>query len=414
MRVLQAHKFFFPHAGAETVLFHTRALLERRGHRVIDFAMEHPDNLPSPYAAYFPPRREYNDADRGRVSRIVDAAASVYSPAARRQMRRLIEEARPDIAHLHLVYHQLTMSIVDELDAAGIPTVMTLHDYKIACPAHILFRDGHRCTLCIDGRPEHVVRHRCVKGSLPASVLAAAEARLVRARNSFDKVDVVIGPSRFAASVAVRTGLPSERVHAVPNFLPDDEIGQPIHEMAADARFFFAGRLEDVKGVRELLDVFSSPPGGSKLVLAGAGGDLEAEVIAAAHANPAVEYLGRLSRAEVLSELRRSRAALVPSIWDENYPMSLLEARACGIPVIATEVGGLPDMVSSGIDGYLVPPRDPGAIREAVASLTADRDGAHKMGQHGHQRLLRDNSEAAHYERLMGIFQQAQQVRASR
>jgi glycosyltransferase involved in cell wall biosynthesis len=413
MRVLHIHKFFFPNAGAETAMFHTRELLLEHGHEVIDFAMEHPRNVDSSYSHHFAPRRDYADGERPLVNRTRDALASVYSLSARRRLHQLLDQVRPDLVHMHLVYHQLTLSVVDEVAARDLPSVMTLHDYKIGCPAYQLYRDERPCTLCLTGPVENVVRHRCLKGSLPASLLAATEARLARSRGTYAKIDAFVAPSRFAGDVAIATGIDADTVHVVPNFLPAEEIGEPVARLAAAPRFFFAGRLETVKGVREILDAFATAdPALGTLVLAGAGGGLEGEVEAAAANSPNIEYLGRLPREEVFAQLRASRAILMPVRWHENNPMSLLEARAIGVPVICTALGGLPDMVDDGVDGFVIEPGDVGALREAIRRLAGDRELAERMGRTGNRRLLRDNTPAVHYGRLMGAYGAAIEHRA--
>lgn len=408
MVVLQIHKFFFPNAGSETALFHTRELLDERGHTVVDFAMEHPRNVASPYSKYFSARREFGDRSRPLRLRARDALSSVYSVEARLRLRRLLADVRPDLVHMHLVYHQLTLSVVDEVAQQGLPSVMTLHDYKIGCPAYTLYRDGRPCSLCVTGPVENVARHRCLKGSRPASLLAAAEARLARQRHSYEQIDAYVAPSAFAGRVATATGIDPERVHVIPNFLPATELGEPVPELASEPRFFFAGRLEAIKGVREMLDAYAEgDPALGTLVIAGAGGELEDEVRKAARRLANVEYLGRLSRVEVYDQLRRSRAVLMPVRWHENNPMSLLEARAVGVPVICTELGGLPDMVDDGVDGLLVPRADVGALREAIRRLSGDVALAQQMGLRGHARLHRDNAEGVHYGRLMKVYEAA-------
>jgi glycosyltransferase involved in cell wall biosynthesis len=408
MRVLQIHKFFYPHAGSETVLFHTRELLASHGHEVIDFAMEHPNNVASPYSGHFAPRRDYVDRSRPLPSRARDALSSVYSIGARHKLRKLLQETRPDVAHMHIVYHQLTLSIVDELAQQGIPSVMTLHDYKIGCPAYVMYRDGEPCSLCTSGPVENVLLHRCIKGSRAASLLAAVEARTARVRGSYRKVDAYVAPSAFAGRVATATGVDPRTVHVIPNFLPASEIGEPVTVLDRQPRFFFAGRLEEVKGVREMLDVYSGDDARlGTLVLAGAGGELESEVQAASESNPSVEYLGRLSRDEVLMQMRRSRALLVPSRWHENNPMSLLEARAIGVPVICTDMGGLPEMVENGLDGLVVSRASATSLAAAIVRLAEDSELAQEMGRRGHERFLAENTPDVHYERLMAAYEAA-------
>jgi glycosyltransferase involved in cell wall biosynthesis len=413
MRILQIHKFFYPHAGSETVLFNTRELLTARGHEVIDFAMEHPDNVVSPYSEYFSPRRDYTDRTRPFPSRARDALSSVYSVKARLRLRRLLEDFPPDIAHMHLIYHQLTLSIVDELARGGIPSVLTMHDYKIGCPAYVLYRDGSPCDLCTTGPVENVFLHRCIKGSRAGSLLAAIEARTARMRGSYKRIDAHIAPSAFAGRVAVASGVEPARVHVVPNFLSADELSSPVDALKNEPRFFFAGRLEDIKGIRDILDAYANDdPELGTLAIAGAGGELEGEVVAAAKRLRNVEYLGRLSRQQVLVQLRRSRALLMPSRWHENNPMSLLEARAAGVPVICTDMGGLPEMVEHGVDGYVIPSAQPRTLSSAIRQLSHDRQLAQEMGRRGHERLLRDNTPDVHYERLVAVYESAVSRRA--
>lgn len=408
MRIMQVHKFFYPHAGSETVLFHTRKLLTDRGHRVIDFSMQHPENVHSQYGEYFSRRREYNDGNRPLPERLRDAGASVYSLEARRSLRRLIEAERPDVAHLHIVYHQLTMSVVDELSAAGIPVVMTLHDYKIGCPAYVLYRDGAPCYECASGTSLGAVRHRCVKGSRAASLLAGAEALVAHRLGKYRKVDMYVTPSRFAGEVAIAAGVDSDRVTVIPNFLPDEEVEEPVSKLAERPEFFFAGRLEEVKGIGDLLRAFE---GGSEdlgtLVIAGAGGDLEGAVEDAAGRAPNIRYVGRLSREEVRRQLRASRAAVLPSRWNENNPMSVLEARSLGIPVVVSDRGGLPEMVEHGEDGLVVAAGDVDGLRNAVARLAADARLAERFGAAGRERFLRDNTADTHYEALIEAYERA-------
>jgi glycosyltransferase involved in cell wall biosynthesis len=412
MRIMQIHKFFYPHAGSETVLFHTRELLMERGHEVIDFAMEHPDNVPSKYSKYFSRRREYIDPTRPLSVRVRDAAATIYSVNARRALRRLLTEARPDVAHLHIVYHQLTMSVVDELATAGVPIVMTLHDYKIGCPAYTLYRDGAPCYECASGTAGGAVRHKCMKGSRAASVLAGAEALVAHRMGKYGKVDMYVCPSRFAGEVAIGAGIDPGRVRVIPNFLPDKEVREPVSGLAERPEFLFAGRLEEVKGLADLLQAFETgPPELGTLVVAGAGGDLEPRVKEATSRAANIDYRGRLARSDALRQLRASRAAVLPSRWNENNPMSILEARSLGIPVIVSDRGGLPEMVTDGVDGLVVGSGDVAGLQRAIAKLAGDADLARRFGVAGRERFLRENTEDAHYAALMGVYEEV--LRAS-
>jgi glycosyltransferase involved in cell wall biosynthesis len=411
MRILLANKFFRPGAGAETAFFATRALLTEAGHEVVDFAMASADNLPSPDARYFAPERSYA-AGGPPLRRFRDAGASVYSLAARRAIGRLVRARRPDVAHLHNVYHQLTLSIVDELASQGVPVVMTLHDYKIVCPAYTLYTEHAPCRRCVQGHPLHAIPHRCIRGSTAASALAAAEAVLARARGSYRAVDAFIAPSRFLADLA-STAVPAERVHVIPNFLAGSTA--PESELAADRApvALFAGRLEEVKGIRELLAAFGRIRPPVRLLIAG-DGPLRPSVVAAAERTPRISYLGRLSAAEVSSHLRRVAVLVLPSLWEENCPMIVLEARAAGAPVVCASTGGLPELVDDGRDGLLVDPRDASALAAAIERLVGDGALRRSMALNGAERLEREHGPERHRRRLMAVYRTAISSREKR
>jgi glycosyltransferase involved in cell wall biosynthesis len=289
---------------------------------------------------------------------------------------------------------------------------MTLHDYKIGCPAYVLYRDGRPCRDCTTGAVYNVVRHSCIKGSRSASVVAGGEAVLSRVTGKYGKIDAYICPSAFMAGVATETGIPTDRLHVIPNFLPDDECGRAVASLADSPRFFFAGRLEEVKGIDDLLEAFKEDdPRMGTLVVAGAGGELEAKVKDAARDQTNIEYLGRLSRDDVLAQLSRARAAVLPSRWDENNPMSILEARTLGIPVIVSNLGGLPEMVTDGVDGRVIRAGDIAGLRNAIRYLATDRPRAEVLGRSGYERFCRDNTADVHYEALMSAYKAAQRRR---
>jgi glycosyltransferase involved in cell wall biosynthesis len=401
MRVLLVNKFFRAGAGAETAFFATRSLLQASGHEVVDFAMADPANEPSAYAAYFAPRRTY--AGGRPLRRVADAGASIYSPAARRAVRRLVHDTRPDLAHLHNVYHQLTLSIVDELAAQGVPLVMTLHDYKLVCPAYTLYTEGAPCRRCVGGTPLHVIPHRCIKDSAAASALGAGEALLARTRGTYRRIDAFVAPSRFLADLAA-TAVPRERVHVVPNFLPQPP--SPAAEGERDPVVLYAGRLEEVKGLRPLLAAFAQvrPPG--RLVIAG-DGPLRAEVEEAAARDPRIRYAGRLTQPEVQAELARAAALILPSLWEENCPMIVLEARAAGTPVVCSPTGGLPELVEDEADGLLVDPRAAEALGAALERLLTDPALRKRMAARGRERFAREHVADVHRRRLFDVYRRA-------
>jgi glycosyltransferase involved in cell wall biosynthesis len=272
VKVLAANKFFFIGGGAESVFFRTNALVESVGHEVIPFATADPRNVDSAWSPYFAPPRDYESGDP--LKRTRDAVASVYSRSTRLAVRKLVKAARPEVAHLHNVYHQLSLSIVDELRASDVPAVMTLHDYKPVCPAYRLLADDGLCERCVGGSPLNAVMHRCVKGSRAGSALAAVEMYASRFRSQYAKLDALISPSQFLADLIVRGGVSHRALHVLPNFIATDAQPRPLP--SGQPSFLYAGRLSSEKGLHVLLDAARSLTD-ARVTIAG-GGPLESEL----------------------------------------------------------------------------------------------------------------------------------------
>ena len=250
MKVLLVNKFFYRRAGAETAFFNLAELLESRGHAVVPFSTRHPESLPSPFAADFVAYFELDGPST--VLRSLRAARNfLYSRDAERRIERIIDKEKPDVAHLHNVYHHLSPSVLRPLRKRSIPTVMTLHDYKVVCPAYTLFSGGRICERCRGGRYAQAAFRRCAKGRSGRSLLLAAEAYLHGpVLRSYAGVDLFLSPSRFLLEKIreLGFGLPAE---VVPNVFFADRFRPAAN--ASGGRIVYAGRLAPEKGVAAFL-----------------------------------------------------------------------------------------------------------------------------------------------------------------
>jgi glycosyltransferase involved in cell wall biosynthesis len=330
----------------------------------------------------------------------------VYSRRVRTSLGALLDERTPDVAHLHNVYHQLTLSVVDELARRRVPMVLTLHDWKIACPAYTLFTEGSPCRRCVHGSVANAVVHRCVKGSVLASGVAAAEAALSRHRGTYGKIQRFIAPSRFAVDVAGMSGVEPRRIAYVPNFLTDVELSAAPAPGPREPVLLYAGRLDATKGIRPLLAAFARVRAPAALRIAGSG-ELEDEVRAAAARDPRIEYLGRIERAELLAQLDRARAVVLPSVWEDNGPLAILEAQARGAALVVTDRGGLPEFVRDRESGLIVAAEDVAALAEAMQRLVEDPQLAQRLGEVGRKDVEAQHNAARHYERLLSVYSEA-------
>jgi glycosyltransferase involved in cell wall biosynthesis len=377
VKVLLVNKFYYRRAGAETAFFNLAELLESRGHAVVPFSTRHPESLRSSYEADFASYSELGG--RSTVRESIRAARNfLYSREARRKIERIIEREKPDVAHLHNIYHHLSPSILGPLRKHSIPTVMTLHDYKVVCPAYTLYSGGRTCERCRGGNFSRAVFRRCSKGSLGRSVLLAAEAFLHGpVLRSYEKVDLFLSPSRFLLDKVREMGF-DRPAAVVPNVFFADRF--PPAASASGRRIVFAGRLTREKGVATFLRAVRDIP--SEVRIIGTGPDeARLRAIAAGAGSVSIHFLGRLPFPKLLDEIRESLFVVCPSEWYENLPYAVLEAFAMGKPVVAARIGGLPELVRDGETGLFFEPGDAEEMKLRMKALLDDPAAAARMGK---------------------------------
>jgi len=401
LRILVVNKFYWLRGGSERVFFDLAAGYERHGHEVIPFAMQSPRNRPSAWEARFAPEVSWTG---GPVKKLRAAAATIHSRPAAARLRELVRDVRPHVAHLHNFHHQLSPSIVDVLREEGVPAVHTLHDYKTICPNYLLYTQGSVCERCRDGRFHHAVVHRCLNRGLGASVVAAIEMTWHGARRTLERgIRRFVSPSRFLAMKLQEFGVPDGAVSVVPNgiepgaFAPAGEPGNG---------FVAAGRLSREKGIRTLLHAVAAVPEAALTVLG--TGPLEAELRLEAQriAPGRITFGGHLDRPAVLDRVRSARALVLPSEWYENAPIAALEAMACGVPVIGSDIGGIPEMVRPGQTGLLFPPGDAGTLASRLRELEADPARAHALGCAGRRVVESEYTLADQVRRMLAILEE--------
>jgi glycosyltransferase involved in cell wall biosynthesis len=366
--------------------------------------MAHPENRETPWAKHFVSQVEF----RGRRSLWGDvgrAARVVYSLEARRKMDALVREARPRVAHLHNIAHQLSPSILDALAAHRVPIVQTMHDYKLVCPVYTFRSQGETCERCRGGRFWHVVERRCNAGSLPLSATNMAEAYVHAWRRTYDHVHVFHCPSLFVLAKLLEFGVPRARLAFVPHFV-DAQAFTPAYGGGRYA--FFAGRLAEEKGVDVLLAAHARTPG-LELVIAGEGPRREAlEASLRPDQRGRVRFAGHLTGAAFDEAWAGASCLVLPSTWYEVRPMAIHEAYARGKPVVSSRLGSIPEIVEDGVTGRLVPPGDPAALGEAMRELVLDGARAEAMGRAGRALVESRYGPARHLEAMLAVYAQAE------
>ncbi len=335
MKVLLVNKFFYYKGGDSRVFFDTGSLLEKNGHEPIYFAMEHERNLPSPFTPFFVSNVDLN-AGGNLKNQLKTAGRLLYSFEAKRKIAKLIEKEKPDIAHIHNIYHQISPSIIDTLKKSGIPTVMTLHDYKLTCPAYILLQNGQTCESCGNGKYYHVLLNSCIKDSRVKSALNMLEMYLHhKLLHIYEKINILISPSKFLMQKTREMGC-NGQIAYLPNFL-DALAYKPAYSWQENSIVYF-GRLYKEKGVPTLIDAVKGLDIQLKIIGEGPQQQMLREKVSREKIEN-VHFLGYLQGEELQTNIRKSMFAIIPSTWYENNPKSVLEAFALGKPVIGSRIG---------------------------------------------------------------------------
>jgi glycosyltransferase involved in cell wall biosynthesis len=401
LRILCVNKFHYLKGGADRCYLESAQLLQSRGHEVVFFSMLHERNRETPYARYFVDNVDFFGEGRRNLPAV--ALRVLYSLEARRKIASLIEDTAPQIAHLHNIAHQLSPSILHPVKKAGLPVIQTVHDFKFACPTYGFFSGGEVCERCRGRRYYHAVMRRCNRGSLAASLLNCVEMYLHQLIRIYDNVDLFITPSAFVRDKMMEYGFSSDRVVHIPNFVVADEY---VPAYSHDDYCVFFGRLEPYKGIATLLQAMKQV-GGSQLYILGEGRmRAELEAYAREHDIQNVAFVGHKSGEELKSIVRNSMFSVVPSECYENLPYAVLESFALGTPVVAANIGGIPEMVEPGVNGLLFEPGNVGDLVEKMQHLLKNKHLLADMGRRGRAKVEREYGADTHYERLMQVYGQ--------
>ncbi|MGY3528589.1 glycosyltransferase family 4 protein [Bradyrhizobium embrapense] len=343
MKILVAHNRYQGRGGEDVVFEAEVDLLRGAGHDVETLTVS-------------------NEAINSLAARIATTLSIADNAEGKRAMAEAIDRFRPDIVHVHNFFPLLSPAVFDVCRQQRVPAVVTLHNYRTICTGGMLLRDGRICHKCLDRSHLWGVAHRCYRGSLPGSLASAYMIAQHRRRGTWTRPGVrLIALTQFARTLFTQAGFDAGRIDVKPNFMADPGAPDPAIPRTG---LLYVGRLSREKGVGVLLDAVAGT--GVPLRIVGEGPE-RAALEARAPAN--VRLLGALSRSEVLREMASARALVVPSLWYEGFPMVVVEAFAQGTPVIASEIGGLAEVVTAGTTGALVPPGDAAALGQRIAEL---------------------------------------------
>ena len=401
MRVLVVNRYWRSFGGVEEVVRDTVSVLEQRGHDVVPFAMEAPENWDTPWARYFASNVEFHHA--GSSGRLRGARRAISGRDARRALARLLDDVEIDVAHVFSVYHYLGTGVLTELRRRHIPVILSLHDYKVGCPNVTLYSDRTRrpCTVCLDqplGYAWAPPALRCRRSSVGAGLVLSAEAITARTRGVYSRapgaVTVLNSLQRRAAE---RAGVDPARIHYVPNSV---ELGE-LSTSHRERHVLYVGRLTAEKGVDVLLAACAHA--GLPLRVVGDGPDRAGLAARAERAGGDVTFTGPLPRPAALHEMQTAAVVAVPSLWPDVAPLVVTEAWSVGTPVVGSELGGLGEFLEEG-RGLCCPPGDPVALGDALRHLVDTPTLGVEMVARGRQYAQTELSRDRWLERMGAVY----------
>ncbi len=341
-----------------------------------------------------------NEHIQGPLQRAATALNLVYSVRSRDLVTARIAALRPDLVHVHNFFPVLTPSIYDA--DSRIPFVQTLHNYRLLCANALLFRENKPCEDCVGKRiPWPAVQHACYRGSRAGSAAVALMLSVHRFRNTWSaRVSRFIALTEFARTLFVNNlGIDAERIVVKPNAAPDPGVGD-----GAGGYALYVGRLSPEKG---MLTLIAAAEHGFGIPLKVAGTGPLSALVERAAANGGLEYLGSQTPAQISRLMQGARVLLLPSLWFEGLPMVIPEAFATGLPIVASDIGALPSLVTHGRNGLLVPPGNSEALAQAVQTfaLTPGLEASFRAeARLAYERKYRPEENV---QRLLDIYREA-------
>jgi glycosyltransferase involved in cell wall biosynthesis len=404
MKILQINNCHYRRGGADVVYLNTGQLLEKHGHQVIYFSTKSLSNIGNKFEPFFVDGIDYfNDSLINRISKV---PRFFYSLQSKQKISFLINEYKPDLAHVHLYKGYLTPSVLVALKEFQIPTVITVHDYGLLCP-HNLFLDGKNniCEKCLTASKLNCVINKCNRNSFFLSSISVFEYLFHNYLIPFDKhFNKIILVSKFAYEKHSSVKNIKSLICHLYNFYPDLK-NTKVNDTKGDYLLYY-GRLSKEKGIIRLIEAWMSKSRKAKLKIVGTG-PLYSDIIRIINENKItnIEILGFKQGEELFDIIKKSSFVVVPSEWYENNPLTIIESYANGKPVIGSRVGGIPEIIQEEKTGFIFEMGNITELSEKITMVENMSDMTYKKFSVSSRNFAeRYFSEQVHYPELIKIY----------
>ena len=369
MRVLIVNKFLHANGGSETYIFKIGEELCRQGHEVEYFGMEHERRLVGNQSECYVSNMDFHGKG---IKKLTYPFKIIYSVEARKKIGTVLEDFKADVVHLNNFNFQLTPSIIYEIRSwerkakKKVSIIYTAHDYQWVCPNHMMMipETKELCFQCCDGKFGNCTKNRCIHNSWVKSLLGTIEAKVYYRLHTYEKIDAVICPSEFMKEKLATDQILKGKLHVLHNFMDGNK---PDLIPKKDYVLYF-GRFSEEKGIGTLLKVCHQLPQ-IQFVFAG-GGPLENELAECRN----ITNLGFLNGVKLQTVIREAKFSIFPSEWYENCPFSVMESQWYGTPVIASDIGGVPELLQDGVTGKVFEAGNVEELKTIVQKMWEDTD----------------------------------------
>lgn len=409
MRILLVNYRYFISGGPERYMFNIKKMLEDKGHEVIPFSIHSTKNVETPYSKYFVEpigSRDavyFNEVKKTPKSIWQMITRSVYSREVKKAIQKEIKDVKPDLVYIIHFINKLSPSVITGAKEIGIPVVLRLSDYFLLCPRFDFVYQKKVCEECLTKGYKACIQKSCVQGSKAASLIRVFSMKVHNLLKIYDKVDAFITPSEFLKKKLVDNGFPVEKVHCIPTFTASKSIvGEP--QLGKFGLYF--GRVTEEKGLETVIKAYEQMP---ERLLKIMGDDTTEEGVrlkeyVKSRGLKNIEFLGFKGGTELEEIIARARFTLIPSIWYDNLPNTALESFQHSKPVIAANIGSLPELVIDGFNGYLFEPGNVEDLRAQIEMLDDD-ERIRMMGANSRRRLENNFAPHKHYDALLTVFE---------
>lgn len=408
MKILLVNYRYFISGGPEKYMFNIKKVLEENGHEVIPFSIHSNKNVETEFSRYFVEPIGSRDAvyfdevKKNPKSIWQMISRSVYSIEVKKAIQKEIREQKPDIVYIIHFVNKLSPSVIRGAKQMGVPVVLRLSDYFLLCPRFDFLSGTEICEDCLTKGYKCCIKKRCVKGSLAASLIRVFSMKMHKWMNIYKDVDAFVTPSEYLRRKLIDNGFDENKIHCIPTFTTSKiDVGEPV---IGDYGLYF-GRIAVEKGVDTVVRAYEQLPD-QKLKIMGDDTTDEAirlkQYIKEKNINN-VEFLGFKSGAELEDVIKKCRFVVIPSIWYDNLPNTALEAFQYSKPVIASNIGSLPELVEDGVNGFLFNATSTETLKEKICELD-DALLVDRLGKNSRKKIETVFSGEKHYRNLIKLF----------